>query len=124
MPTPEQMTAAVHAYVEAFAKGDVSIIDSIFADDATVEDPIGTPIHNGKEAILAFYSGAMQTGAKLELQEPVRIVQDYAAFAFAVVLDFDGSIKKIDVIDTFKFDDAGKVIEMRAFWGPTNLRDA
>jgi steroid Delta-isomerase len=121
MATTDQMIAAVHAYVEAFDKSDVSIIDNIFAEDATVEDPIGTPIHNGKAAILAFYSGAMQTGAKLALQEPVRVVADYAAFAFSVVLNYGGSEKKIDVIDTFKFNGAGKVVEMRAYWGPTNM---
>jgi len=25
------------------------------------------------------------------------------------------------VIDTFRFDEANKVVEMRAFWGPANM---
>ena len=50
MPTPEQMEAAVHAYVEAFAKGDPELAVAIFADNASVEDPIGSPPHLGHYA--------------------------------------------------------------------------
>jgi len=28
------------------------------------------------------------------------------------------------VIDTFKFNEESKVVEMRAFWGPTNMQTA
>jgi steroid delta-isomerase len=41
------MIAMVHKYVEAFAKEDMDIIREIYADDATVEDPVGTPLHVG-----------------------------------------------------------------------------
>jgi steroid Delta-isomerase len=122
MPTPEHMTAAIHAYVEAFDKGDPEIAVALFADDATVEDPIGTPLKSGIAAIREFYVGSMQTGAKLALQEPIRIGGDYAAFAFQVQLNLNGNDLAVDVIDTFKFNEAGKVIEMRAFFGPTNMR--
>ena len=33
----------------------------------------------------------------------------------------DGGAKRIDVIDTFRFNEANEVIEMRAYWGPTNM---
>jgi steroid delta-isomerase len=113
MPTPEQMAAAVHAYVEAFDKADPELAVAIFAADAEIEDPIGTP--------LKFYTESMATGAKLILDGPIRIAGDYAAFAFHVPLHFDGRDMRIDVIDTFKFNDAGKVIEMKAYFGPTNM---
>ena len=63
----------------------------------------------------------MATGAKLKLEGPIRVVGDYAVFAFSVNLHWEGSDKRIDVIDTFRFNDAGEVMEMRAFWGPTNM---
>lgn len=121
MPDPAKMTAAVHAYVDAFAKGDPSLVAALFAEDATVEDPIGSPIHHGRAAIHGFYAESMKTGAKLTLEGPVRVAGDYAAFAFSVHLHFAGSDKRIDVIDTFRFNDANEVIEMRAFWGPANM---
>ena len=121
MPDTEKMKAAVHGYVEGFAKGDPALIAALFAENATVEDPIGSPIHHGRAAIQAFYTTSMATGAKLTLNGPVRIAADYAAFAFSVNLHYAGSDKHIDVIDTFRFNEAGEIIEMRAFWGPENM---
>jgi len=122
MPVPpEHMVAVVEAYVAAFDEADANAVAELYAEAATVEDPIGAPIHNGRAAIRAFYAESMKTGARLKLEGPVRVTQDYAVFPFSVNLTFDGGPKRIDVIDTFRFDDQGKVIEMRAFWGPTNM---
>ena len=121
MPDPAKMEAAVHAYVAAFEAGSADQVAALYAADATVEDPIGTPKHNGREAIRAFYAESMKTGAKLKLEGPVRVAGDYAVFPFSVNLHYDDSDKRIEVIDTFRFNDANEVIEMRAYWGPTNM---
>lgn len=121
MPDPARMEAVIHAYVAAFEAGSADQVAALYAQDATVEDPIGSPIHHGREAIRAFYAQAMQSGAKLSLEGPIRIAGDYAVFPFAVHLNHDGGAKRIDVIDTFRFNEANEVIEMRAFWGPTNM---
>ena len=121
MPDPAKMEAAVHGYVAAFAAGSADQVAALFAADATVEDPVGAPPHRGREAIRAFYEQSMATGAKLTLEGPIRVVGDYAVFPFAVHLDFQGGPKRIDVIDTFRFNEANEVVEMRAFWGPTNM---
>jgi steroid Delta-isomerase len=121
MPDPQAMEAAVHEYVAAFDAGSPERVAALFAPDANVEDPIGTPPHVGHDAILGFYSASMQTGAKLKLEGPVRICGPYAAFAFSVLLNLGGKDMHVDVIDTFKFDDDNKVIEMRAYFGPTNM---
>jgi steroid delta-isomerase len=121
MPDPAKMEAAVDAYVAAFEAGNADAVADLYAENATVEDPIGSPIHHGREAIRAFYAQSMQTGAKLKLEGPIRVAGDYAVFPFSVNLFYDGSYKRIDVIDTFRFNEANEVIEMRAFWGPTNM---
>lgn len=120
-PDPAAMEAAVHEYVAAFDAGSPERVAALFAADAVVEDPIGSPPHVGIEAILGFYTASMQTGAKLKLDGPVRIAGDYAAFAFSVLLNLGGQDLRIDVIDTFQFDAAGKVIKMQAYFGPTNM---
>lgn len=121
MPDPAKMTEAVHAYVAAFDAGDADAVAALYAEDCTVEDPIGAPIHRGRAAVRAFYAESMKTGAKLKLEGPIRVVADYAVFPFSVNLHFQGTDKRIEVIDTFKFDDSNHVVEMRAFWGPTNM---
>jgi len=121
MPDPTAMEAAVHEYVAAFAAGSADRVAALYAADATVEDPIGSPMHQGREAIRAFYAESMKTGAKLKLEGPIRVAGDYAAFPFSVNLHWVGSDKRIDVIDTFRFNENNEVVEMRAFWGPANL---
>lgn len=124
MPTPEQMVAVVQAYVAAFAAGDVDAVVALFAEDATVEDPVGTPPKRGLAEIRAFYAGSMATGARLELLGDPRCAADYIAFPFAVKLEWQGSRQVIEVIDTFRLDASGKITEMRAFFGPANMKSA
>jgi steroid delta-isomerase len=121
MPSPAQMEAAVHAYVAAFAAGDPDMAAAIFADDAVIEDPIGTEPKVGKQAIREFYVQSMATGARLHLAGPVRVAAAHAAFAMQVRLHWDGKDMAIDVIDTFAFNEAGQVTEMKAYFGPGNM---
>lgn len=122
MPTPAEMTAAIHAYVAAFDKGDPELAVALFADDASVADPVGTPPKVGIAAIREFYTASMQTGAKLHLQGPVRVTaNNHAAFAMQVRLNLNDTDMSVDVIDIFRFNDDGKVTEMSAYFGPTNM---
>lgn len=121
MPSAEAMIAAVETYVAAFARGDAAMAADLFADDARVEDPVGSPPKVGKAAIADFYRLSMATGAKLVLDGPVRTAADHAAFAFHVDLDWQGQRQRIDVIDIFRFDDDGRIAEMRAFFGSHNM---
>lgn len=121
MPDPVKMEAAVHEYVAAFDAGAPERVAALFAEDATVEDPIGTPPHVGRDAILAFYTASMQTGAKLKLDGPVRIAGPFAAFAFQVLMHYQGKDQRVDVIDTFRFNEDNQVVEMKAYFGPSNM---
>lgn len=124
MPAPEIMTAAVHAYVAGFEAGDADALAALFADDATVEDPVGTTPRRGREEIRAFYAQSVATGAKLELLGDPRCAGDFIAFPFAVKLEWQGRRQVIEVIDTFRINEAGKITEMRAFFGPANMKSA
>ncbi|MFT4517801.1 MAG: steroid delta-isomerase [Halioglobus sp.] len=110
--------AAVHKYVEAFATQDMDIIRDIYAADAIVEDPVGTDVHVGIEAVCAFYEGALSSGAKLALSGEPRCTGNAVAFPFQVLMDG----LEIDIIDVFEFNDEGKVNSMRAYWGPDNMK--
>lgn len=121
MPSHDEMVRVVERYVAAFDNGDAAAVRDLFAENATVEDPVGTPPHVGHDAIHTFYARSMQTGARLKLDGPVRTVGNTAAFPFSVHLTLDGSPARIDVIDLFSFDEDGKVASMRAYFGPANF---
>lgn len=119
MPTQEHMKAALQAYVDGFANGDADSVIALFAEDAVVEDPVGTPEKRGEE-IAEFYRNAIGSGAKLVLEGPIRGSHgDGAAMSF--VVDMPSLGMKIFVIDVFAFDEDGKVASMRAYWGPDDL---
>ena len=121
-PDPERMIEAVQQYVAAFEKGNLDEIVALFAPDATVEDPVGSePVH-GIGAIRDFYSAAMAHGTRLMLEGPIRLTREYPAFAFVVVATVEGKEIRVDVIDTFRFDAANRVVEVRAYFGPVNMR--
>lgn len=131
----QHMQEAVEAYIRLFNEQDADGIADLYSDDAKVIDPMGTPPKEGKEAIHTFYTLAVKNGAKLKLTGPVRIAGNFAAFPFtcsvgamthvdadiAVEVDLPKGGMIIEIIDTFRFNDDGKVVEMNAYWGPTNI---
>jgi steroid delta-isomerase len=110
--------AMVHRYVEAFDKADIDIIREIYSVDARVEDPVGTDVHDGIEAVCAFYEGALASGAKLALSGEPRCAGNAVAFPFQVQMPG----MSIDVVDIFEFNHEGKVNSMKAYWGPENIK--
>lgn len=116
------MKRALQAYIDHFNASDAQAISGLFADDATVEDPVGTPPIGGRDAIAAFYLKSIATGARLKLAAPIRASHgNAAAMAFDVELNMPQGPALIRVIDTFTFDPAGKFTAMRAFWGPSDM---
>ena len=53
----------MQAYVDQFNSGSAEAVAALYADSATVEDPVGSPLKQGKPAILAFYKSSIATGA-------------------------------------------------------------
>ncbi|WP_417595704.1 nuclear transport factor 2 family protein [Parasphingorhabdus sp.] len=115
------MKKIVDQYLAAINTGDMQSATNIYADNAAVEDPVGTEPKRGDD-ILQFYTAAFSNGAKVELTGPVRISAKAAAFPFrAEIKQPANKLLIVDVIDIFEFDDAGKVVKMTAHFGPSNI---
>lgn len=122
MPDEKTMKDAMQAYIDRFNQADAAAIADLYADDATVEDPVGSPVKHGKAEIAAFYKMAVATGARLELAAPIRASHgDSAAMAFNVRLNMPEGKAHIQVIDVMTFTEDGKFASMRAFWGKSDM---
>ena len=110
--------AVVQKYVEAFDKQDMALIREMYSQDARVEDPVGTEVRMGIDAICAFYEGGFSAGAKLVLSGDPRCSGNAVAFPFQVRMPGIS----IDVIDVFEFNDDGKVTSMKAYWSADNMK--
>lgn len=119
-PTPE---AVVRAYVQALNAGDLEAIVALYAEDGKVEDPVGSAPVVGRGAIRAFYARSLATPLQVRLEGPVRVAGRECAFAFAVTLTYEGQRMTIRPIDTFRFDEAGRIVQMRAYFGPGNFEN-
>jgi steroid Delta-isomerase len=118
MPNPADMKAAMQAYLDAFNSGSAEAVVALFAEDATVEDPVGTPLKQGRGALLEFYRSSIATGAKLSLDTPVRGSHgNSAAMAFTAKI---GPVT-VRVIDVMTFDEAGQFTSMKAYFAPDDI---
>jgi len=106
----------VNRYIDGVSSQDMDAIRDIFDEQGTVEDPVGTDVHVGMEAICKFYEGAFNAGVKVEPTGPVRCAGNAAAFPFVARVPN----MEIQVIDIFEFNENGKITSMRAYWGPEN----
>ncbi|MBD2859265.1 nuclear transport factor 2 family protein [Spongiibacter sp. KMU-158] len=113
---------AVENYIQGLCESNLDKILSLYADDATVEDPVGTEPRKGMAAITEFYNMAISSKITAKLEGPVRIAGPHALFPFSITMDFGESTMNIDVIDQFTFNDDNKIISMKAFWGEENSR--
>lgn len=123
MPSAEHIRALYDRYPELVSKGDVEGIVALYADDATIEDPIGSDLHRGSEAIRAFYRAAAGS-VTIKRTGPVRVAGQEAATPMVVLMGPEGEQRALDVISTMVFDDDGRIRAMRAYWSFDGMRPA
>lgn len=130
MPTNEQIQDVVDRYVDRFSAGDRAGWLALWAEDATMEDPVGTPVKNGHDEIGEFFDQSMGMADSLRLVRtgPVRIAAGEAAFPMQARPTMGGTEYAVDIIDVMAFadgpDGGALIATMRAFWDPATMHPA
>jgi steroid delta-isomerase len=122
MPDPDAIRDAMQRYIKYLCDSDVEGIMGLYGPDPTVEDPVGRPAFVGTEAVRTFYTQATPP-LRAELTGPIRVAGNECAMPMLAEIDFGDRKSYVDVIDVMRFDDDGKVVSMRAFWNPAEMRD-
>jgi steroid Delta-isomerase len=120
MPSPEQIADTVSRYISLVAKGTADDIAELYADDATVEDPVGGEVHIGRQAIRGFYSATDGLERECELVT-LRVAGNEAAFQFRLTIKAGDGGMLIEPIDVMVFGDDGKVTAMKAYWSADHI---
>ena len=120
----QQYSDVADSYLRYLNEKNLDGILSLYADNGTVEDPVGSEVVAGKTELRKFYSNAVNTDLVLTRTGQVRVAGVEIAFPFQLRMKVDGVPMVTDIIDVFRFDDAGKIVSMRAFWGPFNYKPA
>ncbi len=123
MVDAEHVRQVYERYPGLVTKGDVDAIVALYADDAIIEDPIGSALHRGRDAVRTFYESSAGT-ITMKRTGPVRVAGSEAAAPLVVLMGEPGKQRALDIISTMVFDDEGRITSMRAFWSFDGMRPA
>ncbi|OBA63361.1 steroid delta-isomerase [Mycobacterium sp. 1100029.7] len=121
MPSEEAITATVKSYLTNVADGATDQIVDLYTADATIEDPAGSEVRRGHDAVREFYAAFQDAKKDTELLE-IRVGGNEAAFFWHLTLDAGDTRTRISPISLMTFDDDAKITSMRAFWSPSDVR--
>ena len=88
---PDVLQGFVQRYLDTVVTGSAQDVAALYAEDATLEDPVGGgEVHIGRQAIAGFYNNVAGVEVKTELlsfraggSEAARLVHDWWRVRFA-----------------------------------------
>jgi len=120
MATSEQIRAAIDRYIETFSSNDPDAWAATFAEDATQEDPVGTPVNKGRDAIKEFYRNTSNMfGGDLKLfakEDPIIIDHEAVISLYAQAGSGETRSRMPRIIDHLTFNEDASIASLRAFW--------
>jgi steroid Delta-isomerase len=104
----------------------------LFTEDAIVEDPIGPSMldpegrgHRGRGAIGRFFDEVIAPNELVDF----KITSSYecgheVANVGTIEITFPGGtqIATVDLVSTYRVDDTGRLVALRAYWEPDKIR--
>ena len=116
----DRIRRVVDRYIELVGSGTADEIVALYAEDAVVEDPVGSEPRAGHAAIRELYATIEGLDQRTRLLA-VRIAGSEAAFHFEVATLADGVTYTLAPVDVMVFDDDGRITSMRAYWGEEDM---
>ncbi|ADT98149.1 nuclear transport factor 2 family protein [Mycolicibacterium gilvum] len=115
---PDVLQGFVQRYLDTVVSGNADEVAALYAEDATLEDPVGGgEVHIGRQAIAGFYNNISGAEVKTELLS-FRAGGTEAAFLFAITV---GGAMRIEPIEVMTFNADGQITSMKAYWGPQDI---
>lgn len=124
MATEHPARAAAKRSMDAVHSKDRRAWLDNFADDAIVEDPIGpSPLdpdgkgHRGRRAIAAFWDEQIGPNRVVfDIKESYAAGSEVANVGTIAIAMKSGVITLVDGVFTYRVNEAGKLVALRAFW--------
>ena len=123
MPSQESVQSAIDAYLAASRAMDANAVAEAFATDGVSNDPVGSPPHEGRDAIRQFIQAATAALERIEsTADNVFIAGDCAAFKWSMQLTSKrGQTAAVEGIDVIQVNEQGKIQSLDAYWDPAPL---
>jgi steroid delta-isomerase len=123
MADQDALRQIITTYMDRFTAEDREGWLDLFAADAWIEDPVGTPRRNGREEIGAFWDESHTVPDKVALVPLgiTTIIGNEGIFTMQAQATLGDTVYGIDIIDLMTFDDDGRITTMRAFFDPGTM---
>ena len=124
MGDAELFRKTIQSYTERFSANEREGWLDLFAADAWIEDPVGTPKRTGRDEIGAFWDETHTVPDSIELVPLgiTTVIGNEGIFTMQARASLGGQIFVIDIIDLMTFDDDGRITTMRAFFDQSTMR--
>jgi steroid Delta-isomerase len=121
--SPERMRATMEAYLESWRRNDPDARARLFVDEPVVEDPVGAPAYRGQVAVRAFWKQAAWPGVTFDatLHRFITCGREALAHFTITLLGGGRPPMNIEVHETVRFADDGRISELRAYWNRDNV---
>ena len=115
MATRDEICAVCDQYIALLSKGDADAIVELYDPGARVEDPLGTR----PKMVMRRFAGSTRESSGVSLTAtdsgPVTVVGHEAAFQFRVDVPVGDDTISMVTTDLMTFNEAGKVVSMKAY---------
>jgi steroid delta-isomerase len=118
--TNDAAADTIRRYVTLLESGSADDLVALFAEDATVEDPVGGEVRHGRESIHASFTTLENLERHTELTL-LRVVSDEAAFAFTSTFTAGDTPLRLQPIDTVVFNANGESSSLRSYFTPSDV---
>lgn len=109
--------AAIQEYFRAEGAHDKAAWFALFAPDVVFEDPVGVRTYTGVEELSRFWEGVAGLEIRAVITTPVILCGNEAiAIVRCEVGPVDRPVVIEPIVNNYLFDEAGKIIRMRAFY--------
>ena len=124
--TDNNTSTFVENYFKATQSNDAETWAGCFAIDATVDDPVGSPPIQGKDAILERGNEFMANFETVGLYPEYVSVDKIRAAAKWIGRGVikDRKSVQFEGINFFEFNEAGKITNLVGFWNPADMTQA
>jgi steroid delta-isomerase-like uncharacterized protein len=114
--TPEQVKAAVASYVNSFVARDRAAFLALFADDAVLTAPAGTPPIMGKTSLAAWFDGLMNSFEAIDFtMEDVFVAGNEGTLVFRIAARRGTKVTTFRGVDVFALDGQGKIASLAGY---------
>jgi steroid delta-isomerase len=124
-PGADHMRAIFERYRDLMAAGDLDGIVALFAPDATWEEPVGTVVERGRDAIRARYQAALAgNGGHIAMVADgmVRVAGHRAVGLSIATVKISGVPMLIETANVIACNEEGQITDMKIYIDPASFK--